>query len=113
MGLPLPGRRVLTREMLWVLVKKYVKRAGLNGKCSPHTLRHSFATHMLAGGADFARSRNCSATPIFGPRSTTRMSTETACARFTSASTCAAKKTSRSCSPTSCNSSRYLAHDFA
>jgi integrase/recombinase XerD len=42
----------LTREMLWILVKKYVKRAGLNARVSPHTLRHSFATHLLAGGAD-------------------------------------------------------------
>lgn len=46
------GGRRLTREMLWMLVKKYVKRAGLPGKVSPHTLRHSFATHLLAGGAD-------------------------------------------------------------
>lgn len=46
------GGRILTREMLWVLVKKYVRRAGLNARVSPHTLRHSFATHLLAGGAD-------------------------------------------------------------
>lgn len=46
------GGKKLTREMLWVLVKKYVKRAGLNSKVSPHTLRHSFATHLLSGGAD-------------------------------------------------------------
>jgi integrase/recombinase XerD len=46
------GGRALTREMLWVLVKKYVRRAGLNARVSPHTLRHSFATHLLAGGAD-------------------------------------------------------------
>jgi integrase/recombinase XerD len=46
------GGRGLTREMLWILVKKYVRRAGLNLKVSPHTLRHSFATHLLAGGAD-------------------------------------------------------------
>jgi integrase/recombinase XerD len=46
------GGKALTREMLWVLVKKYVRRSGLNAKVSPHTLRHSFATHLLAGGAD-------------------------------------------------------------
>lgn len=46
------GGRRLTREMLWVLVKKYVRRAGLSDNVSPHTLRHSFATHLLAGGAD-------------------------------------------------------------
>lgn len=46
------GGKPLTREMLWVIVKKYVKRAGINPKVSPHTLRHSFATHMLSGGAD-------------------------------------------------------------
>jgi integrase/recombinase XerD len=44
--------KALTREMLWVLVKKYVIRAGLNPGTSPHTLRHSFATHLLSGGAD-------------------------------------------------------------
>jgi len=46
------GGKGLTREMLWNLVKKYAARAGLNPKVSPHTLRHSFATHLLAGGAD-------------------------------------------------------------
>jgi integrase/recombinase XerD len=46
------GGRALTRIMLWTLVKKYARRAGLNGRISPHTLRHSFATHLLAGGAD-------------------------------------------------------------
>jgi integrase/recombinase XerD len=46
------GGRALTREMLWILVKKYVRRAGLSARASPHTLRHSFATHLLAGGAD-------------------------------------------------------------
>jgi integrase/recombinase XerD len=46
------GGRQLSREMLWVVVKKYVKRAGLHARVSPHTLRHSFATHLLAGGAD-------------------------------------------------------------
>src|SRR5262249_37478134 len=46
------GGKGLTREMLWNLVKKYALRAGLNARVSPHTLRHSFATHLLAGGAD-------------------------------------------------------------
>src|SRR4029077_188403 len=46
------GGKPLSREMLWALVKKYVRRAGLHAKVSPHTLRHSFATHRLAGGAD-------------------------------------------------------------
>ena len=45
------GRR-LTRTAVWDLVKRYAKAAGCSGKVSPHTLRHSFATHMLAGGAD-------------------------------------------------------------
>ena len=42
----------LDRESLWMIVKKYVRRAGLHKKTSPHTLRHSFATHLLSGGAD-------------------------------------------------------------
>ena len=42
----------MTRMMFWKLIKKYGKRAGLDENISPHTLRHSFATHLLAGGAD-------------------------------------------------------------
>jgi integrase/recombinase XerD len=45
------GRR-LSRIDLWAIVKKYGQRVGLPRKVSPHTLRHSFATHLLAGGAD-------------------------------------------------------------
>jgi len=45
------GRR-LRREAIWSLVKKYALRAGVPQSISPHTLRHSFATHLLAGGAD-------------------------------------------------------------
>jgi len=46
------GGKKISREMLWVIVKKYVRRLGLNDRVSPHTLRHSFATHLLSGGAD-------------------------------------------------------------
>jgi integrase/recombinase XerD len=45
------GRRI-GREQLWRLVKKYVLRLGIDPDISPHSLRHSFATHLLAGGAD-------------------------------------------------------------
>jgi integrase/recombinase XerD len=45
------GKR-LRREAIWVLVKRYARRAGAHPDVSPHTLRHSFATHLLAGGAD-------------------------------------------------------------
>lgn len=45
------GKR-LTRQGLWEIVKKYVKKAGIKSKTSPHTLRHTFATHLLERGAD-------------------------------------------------------------
>lgn len=46
------GGRRLRREAIWELVKRYAKRSGVPETISPHTLRHSFATHLLAGGVD-------------------------------------------------------------
>lgn len=45
------GRRV-SRQNAWLIIKAAAERAGLTVGVSPHTLRHSFATHLLQGGAD-------------------------------------------------------------
>jgi len=44
--------RPFSRMGLWKILRKYVTQAGITKRVSPHTIRHSFATHLLEGGAD-------------------------------------------------------------
>jgi len=70
--------RPLTRQGLWMLVKEYALAAGIEREVTPHTLRHSFATHLLDGGAGLREVQqllghtNISSTQIYTKVSTRR-----------------------------------------
>jgi integrase/recombinase XerD len=42
----------LTRQGFWLIIKGYAKRAGMGASITPHTLRHSFAAHLISKGAE-------------------------------------------------------------
>ena len=66
--------RVMNRESVWALVQRYAARVGCSGEVSPHTLRHSFATHLLQVVPTFEPSRKCWGIPAFERRRFIRMS---------------------------------------
>lgn len=72
------GQR-LTRQGLWLILKGYVHQAGLTSRVTPHTLRHSFATHLLGGDADLINVQqllghaNVSTTQIYTQVTTDRL----------------------------------------
>ncbi|MBM4363942.1 MAG: tyrosine recombinase [Deltaproteobacteria bacterium] len=50
--LPGPSGRAMTRQSIWKIIRSYARICGISHVVHPHRLRHSFATHLLVGGAD-------------------------------------------------------------
>ncbi|MGQ9684132.1 MAG: site-specific tyrosine recombinase XerD [Anaerolineae bacterium] len=71
----------LTRQGLWLIIKRYVQELGIKAPVTPHTLRHSFATHLLNGGADLRNVQellghaNISTTQVYTQVSSERLRT--------------------------------------
>ena len=71
----------LTRQGLWLIIKRYVEDLGIKTPVTPHTLRHSFATHLLNGGADLRNVQellghaNISTTQVYTQVSSDRLRT--------------------------------------
>ena len=71
----------LTRQGCWKILRRPARRAGLEAAVSPHVLRHSFATHLLAGGADIRSVQELLGHANLAHHPGLRGSPRTACAR--------------------------------